>query len=137
MNTLKKIGGLAGLLFIMPSCDFVACPAIYDGPSLEVSPNSSIVIAPSALVIKSNGRVQSGCNNFQATAVAFYANGARIGYDNSAPFEMTWNLQPGQDGIPASESSTSVKLVAITNLSGLDESRVHQMQVNVARPLPR
>jgi hypothetical protein len=134
MNVFKKISAFLGLLLMGSSCDFVACTADIRPPSLEVTPASNVVIAPSQLVLKSNGVARRGCNDVQATAVAFYANSVRIGYDNSAPFEMTWNLQPGKDGIPASDSSTTVNLVAITNLPELDESQARTIQVNVATP---
>jgi hypothetical protein len=137
MNALKQISGLLGLVLLGSSCDFVACTQEFNPPSLEISPVSSVVTAPGQLILKSDGRVRSGCNTSQATAVAFYANDVRIGYDASAPFEMTWKLEPGKDGLPVSEGSMPVKLVAITNLPGLDESQARIIQVNVVTQLPR
>jgi hypothetical protein len=134
MNPLMKWGSLSLLLLLTPSCiqPFV-CPAIYKFPSLELTPSGGSVVAPGSLTFKSDGRVVSGCDQLQATSMAFYADGVRVAQDNDAPFEVTWTLELGKQGVPVS-GSTDIEVYGVTNLPGLNETQRVPITINVPTP---
>ena len=130
MTALKCFALGSILLSTLPGC-FQVCDLMYRFPSLELTPNSATINAPGSLTLKSDG-LGNGCGNDRprAGSVAFYADGVRIGEDSSAPFEVTWQITPGKDGIPVSGSKT-VNVYAVINLAGLGESQRIPVQVNV------
>jgi hypothetical protein len=134
MNPWMKKGLLGLLLLSTSSCiQPLACPAIYKFPSLELTPSGGTVVAPGSLTFKSDGRVVNGCDQLQATSMAFYADGVRVAQDNEAPFEVTWSLEIGKQGVPVS-GSKDLEVYGVTNLPGLNETQRIPLKITVPTP---
>ncbi len=136
MTGLKLVALGALLVASLPACSgWFGCDLMYRFPSLEMMP-SKTVNAPGTLTLKSDG-LGNGCgeNRPRATSVAFYADDVRIGTDNSFPFEVTWQIAPGRDGIPATGNKT-VNVYAVINTANMEESQRVPVQVNAVGGAP-
>jgi Bacterial Ig domain len=130
MNWLIRQSALSVALLMVTGCPF-ACDTMYRFPSLEMIPNSTTINAPSSVTLRSDGLGnRCGENRPRASSVAFYVDDVRIATDAAAPFEVTWTLEPGKNGVPASGSKI-VNVYAVINTAGLEETRRFPVQVNV------
>jgi hypothetical protein len=84
-------------------------------------------------MLRSNGVESNACDSRTATEVAFYTDSFRLGQDLQAPFEFTWNLVPGEAGVPTSGNKDMV-VYAVTNIHGLIETPKLPIRVTVTTP---
>jgi hypothetical protein len=77
--------------------------------------DSSSIQAPAAVEMSASSRFEPTCGNTVVVSkVAFYAGSQLLAVDSSAPFEYTWNVQPGKDGVPSVGTAT-LEIYAIAN----------------------